>query len=304
MTFVVFPLAKVTANAEQTTSSVVLLDSDIKLVCRDIWRCAHYNYPAGLPQGCGHRLQTSFENLSGLQKDMNTRLIVALDFSEAEKALAFAQRLQPDLCRLKIGSELFVACGPQFVQTLMDRGFEIFLDLKFHDIPNTVAAAVTAVSRLGVWMVNIHASGGRAMMQAAKHAIAVMETPPRLIAVTMLTSLDDTDLKEVGISAAVFDQAQKLATLAKSAGLDGVVCSGHEATALRQALGDEFLLVTPGIRLAGDNTDDQKRIMTPVQAMVAGADYLVIGRSITRAQNPVATIQAINAQIEPIVSGN
>jgi orotidine-5'-phosphate decarboxylase len=233
---------------------------------------------------------------------MNNRLIVALDFSDASKALAFTRRLRPDFCRLKIGSELFVASGPQLVQRLMDQGFKIFLDLKFHDIPNTVAAAVSSVSRLGVWMVNIHASGGRAMMQAANQAIALTEAPPRLIAVTTLTSLDNNDLKEVGISAAAFDQTQRLAALAKSAGLDGVVCSGHEAAALRQALGDKFLLVTPGIRLADDNTDDQKRIMTPVQAIKAGADYLVIGRSITRADDPVATICAINAQIEPIVS--
>ncbi len=232
---------------------------------------------------------------------MHKRVVVALDFSAESEALAFVQQLRPEWCRLKIGAELFVSAGPNFVQRLIDQGFDIFLDLKFHDIPNTVAAAVASVCRLGVWMINVHAAGGRAMMRAAKEAIST-EPNPRLIAVTMLTSLDDRDLKEIGIEGAAFDHTQRLAFLAKAAGLDGVVCSGHEVTALRLALGDEFLLVTPGIRLASDNADDQKRIMTPVQAVQAGADYLVIGRSITRADDPIAVIQSINAQIEPVVS--
>ena len=225
-------------------------------------------------------------------------VIVALDLDDADAALAFAGRLSPDRCRLKVGLELFTLAGSDLVRRLHGMGFEIFLDLKFHDIPNTVAAACRQAASLGVWMLNVHALGGLRMMQVAREAVDGVARPPRLIAVTVLTSHDDADLARIGIAGNAGEEVGRLAALAAEAGLDGVVCSAHEATALRDAHGGGFLLVTPGIRLPGDAADDQSRIMTPAKAMQAGSDYLVIGRSITRAADPLAVIARIEQQID------
>ncbi len=227
-------------------------------------------------------------------------IIVALDFPDVPDSLRFIKRLNRDECRVKVGFELFVSAGPDFVRQIVELGFDVFLDLKFHDIPNTVAAACKAASKLGVWMLNIHASGGRSMMEAAKDAISALNEPPKLIAVTVLTSMDDADLKTIGIQRSPHAQALELALLTQSAGLDGVVCSAQEATLLRQKLASDLLLVTPGIRLAKTQAHDQKRVMDPLQAIRAGADYLVIGRSITQAKDPLAVVRSINAQINNI----
>ncbi|MCS6787259.1 MAG: orotidine-5'-phosphate decarboxylase [Thiobacillaceae bacterium] len=229
------------------------------------------------------------------------RIIVALDYPEAAAALALVERLDPRLCRLKVGKELFVAAGPELVRTLVGRGFQVFLDLKFHDIPNTVAAACRAAAGLGVWMLNVHASGGLKMLQAARAAVEGLPKRPRLIAVTVLTSLGRADLIEIGIDAEPQAQVLRLARLAHAAGLDGVVCSGQEAGLLRRELGPGFLLVTPGIRPAAAPADDQNRILTPLQAIRAGADYLVVGRPITQAADPVAVLQQMSAEIQHAV---
>jgi len=225
------------------------------------------------------------------------RIVVALDYADATPALALAGRLDPELCQLKIGKELFTAAGPGLVEALMKRGFAIFLDLKFHDIPDTVAGACKAAAALGVWMVNVHALGGRAMMTAAREALADCKAPPRLVAVTLLTSLGDRDLAELGIGGTPADAVLRLATLARDCGLDGVVCSAREAALLRRECGADFCLVTPGIRPAGSARDDQSRVMTPEAALAAGADYLVIGRPITRAADPLAVLRAISGSI-------
>ncbi len=223
------------------------------------------------------------------------RIIVALDYPDARAALDMAARLDPELCRVKVGKELFTAAGPALVEALVARGFGVFLDLKFHDIPNTVASACKAAARMGVWMMNVHASGGRAMLQAAREAVG--SSPCRLIAVTVLTSLTDADLAEMGIAGGVDAAVLRLAKLAQGAGLDGVVCSAREASALRANCGAQFALVTPGIRLADGDAGDQKRVMTPRAAMDAGASYLVIGRPITQATDPVAMLHRIQAEI-------
>ena len=224
-------------------------------------------------------------------------VIVALDFSDSRQTLGFVEQLDPKLCRVKVGFELFVSSGPDLVRNLVAQGFDIFLDLKFHDIPNTVAAACAAASELGVWMLNIHATGGRTMMEVAKQAVSNTQNRPNIIGVSVLTSLADDDLKKIGISRSVTEQVQELASLAKAAGLDGVVCSGQEASILRASLGEDFLLVTPGIRPRGYGSDDQKRIMDPVEAVKAGANYLVIGRPITQASRPMEVLRAVNDQI-------
>lgn len=228
----------------------------------------------------------------------STRIIVALDFPEAASALALAQRLDPALCRVKVGKELFTVAGPELVRTLVACGFEVFLDLKFHDIPNTVAAACRAAAGLGVWMVNVHASGGRRMMDAARAALVDLPQRPLLIAVTVLTSMSAEDLGEVGVNDAPAAQVLRLARLAQSCGLDGVVCSAQEATLLRTELGEEFRLVTPGIRPAGAEAGDQRRVMTPAQALHAGATDLVIGRPITAASDPLAVLKQIQTEIK------
>ncbi len=224
-------------------------------------------------------------------------VIVALDMPSADAAVALATRLDPEKCRLKVGKELFTAAGPALIERLMRGGFEIFLDLKFHDIPNTVAGACRAAAQLGVWMVNVHAFGGRVMMQEARAAIAAVERRPLLIGVTVLTSLGAADLREIGIVATPAETVRRLAALVRSSGLDGVVCSAEEASLLRAEHDASFRLVTPGIRPAGAPIDDQQRVTTPAQAIALGVDYLVIGRPITRAADPVAVLDAINADI-------
>jgi orotidine-5'-phosphate decarboxylase len=225
------------------------------------------------------------------------RIIVALDYPQARPALDLAAGLDPARVRLKVGKELFTAAGPAVVERLQALGFQIFLDLKFHDIPNTVAAACRAAAEMGVWLINVHASGGRAMMEAARAALDGGNVRPRLIAVTVLTSLDDAALHEAGSRWTAAEGVQQLAALAQSCGLDGVVCSPQEAAVLRAQAGPEFLLVTPGIRPAGAAAGDQKRIQTPAAALRAGASHLVIGRPITQATDPMAALAAIESEI-------
>jgi orotidine-5'-phosphate decarboxylase len=228
---------------------------------------------------------------------MSSRVIVALDYADAQSAMALVDRLQPSACKLKVGKELFTAAGPALVAAIAQRGFDIFLDLKFHDIPNTVAQACKAAARLGVWMINVHALGGRGMMNAAREAIEGAPRRPILIAVTVLTSMAEPDLREVGIDASPHAEATRLAELAAACGLDGVVCSAHEAAAIRDRLGRRFLRITPGIRLPEDDAGDQKRVMTPLRAVESGASYLVIGRSVTRAADPLAVLARVNLEI-------
>jgi orotidine-5'-phosphate decarboxylase len=230
------------------------------------------------------------------------RVIVALDFANPMHALALADRLDPHNCALKVGKEMFVVAGPEPVRWMIQRGFNVFLDLKFHDIPNTVAQACAAATRLGVWMLNVHAAGGRAMLTAARRTVDSVAAergakPPLLIAVTVLTSLADGDLREQGLTDGTALQAVKLARMSADCGLDGVVCSAAEAPAMRAAFRPSFRLVTPGIRPAGSARDDQARIVTPEAALAGGADYLVVGRPITQAADPVAALAAINAAI-------
>ncbi|MEA3640284.1 MAG: orotidine-5'-phosphate decarboxylase [Lamprobacter sp.] len=233
----------------------------------------------------------------------DTRIIVALDYASADTALALAAQLDPQHCRVKVGKELFTRAGPALVEQLVARGFDVFLDLKYHDIPNTVAAACAAAATLGVWMLNVHASGGLSMMQAARERLARAPKPPLLIAVTLLTSLDDNDLADIGCPGTTLQQVERLAALSVKAGLDGLVCSPLEAAALRQQLGRQYLLVTPGVRPAQDRRGDQKRIMTPSQAIAAGADHLVIGRPITAADDPMAALIAIQDEISEQLHG-
>lgn len=221
-------------------------------------------------------------------------LIIALDYPDMQSALAIAKRLDPSLCRLKVGKELFTSAGPLIVEKLQNKGFEIFLDLKFHDIPNTTAKAVKAAAELGVWMVNVHASGGRRMMEACRDILdnSTLDCKPLLIAVTVLTSMSEDDLAELGLDSAE-KQVLKLATLAQQSGMDGVVCSAVEASLLKSELGGNFQLITPGIRPEGAEQGDQCRIVAPAQALQNGSDYLVIGRPVTRAGDPVAVLNAI-----------
>ena len=226
------------------------------------------------------------------------RIIIALDYPNAQPALALADRLEPSQCRLKVGKQLFTATGPDLIEQLMQRGFEIFLDLKFHDIPNTTAQACKAAASLGVWMVNVHALGGRKMLEAARDAVAGTSQKPKLIAVTLLTSMAQQDLAEIGINATPAEMVMRLATLARDSGLDGVVCSAHESALLREHCGNDFCLVTPGIRPAQVSLDDQARVMTPYAAMEAGSSYLVIGRPITHAADPVRALLEINQELD------
>jgi len=229
--------------------------------------------------------------------NVKSNVIVALDYDDQHLALALADRLDPEFCRLKVGKELFTAAGPSIVKNLNDRGFDIFLDLKFHDIPNTVAKAIGTAADLGVWMANVHASGGSRMMSAAKRALDSKGSEMLLIGVTVLTSMDASDLEEVGVRRNPSAQVLHLAELAKHSGLDGVVCSAQEAKLLKESLGPEFKLVTPGIRLADSAADDQRRILTPADAVALGSDYLVIGRPITQSTDPLATLLEINRSL-------
>ncbi len=226
------------------------------------------------------------------------RVIVALDFPSAAEALALAGRLAPGQCRLKVGLELYTAAGPALVEQLIGRGFDVFLDLKYHDIPSTVARACAAAARLGVWMMNVHTLGGPAMLTAARAAIEDRPRRPRLVGVTVLTSLNETETRAAGLSGTAGEQVPRLAELARAAGLDGVVCSPLEAAVLRAKFGPHFLLVTPGIRPAGAASDDQMRTMPPVEARAAGADYLVVGRPVTGARDPVTALRAITESLD------
>ncbi|MCG8393959.1 MAG: orotidine-5'-phosphate decarboxylase [Pseudomonadales bacterium] len=224
---------------------------------------------------------------------ISSPVIVALDYPDAAQALAMADQLDPAKVRVKVGKEIFTRSGPAIVEGLHKKGFEVFLDLKFHDIPNTVAGAVAAAADMGVWMVNVHASGGQRMMEAAANAIANHAQRPHLIAVTVLTSMEAADLKQTGVLDEPDVQVQRLAELARHSGMDGVVCSAREATMLKAACGPAFELVTPGIRPAGADAGDQRRVLTPVQARDAGVDYMVIGRPITQATEPTRVVDEI-----------
>ena len=225
------------------------------------------------------------------------RVIVALDYDNAGDALAFADAVHPSDCRLKVGLELFTLAGPSLVEKLTSRGFDVFLDLKFHDIPNTVAQACRAAAQLGVWMLNVHTLGGPRMLAAAREAIDGCPDKPLLIGVTILTSHSAEELLQIGLTKSPSEMVVNLASMAQQAGLDGVVCSPHEAASLKQTQGDAFVLVTPGVRPAGSDNNDQARIMTPAEAISQGSDYLVIGRPITRAPDPAAALAEIIASI-------
>ncbi len=232
-----------------------------------------------------------------IQNTHDPKIVIALDYANSQEALNFVEKLDPTLCRLKVGKELFTAAGPQLVEKLIAQGFGVFLDLKFHDIPTTVAKASEAASRLGVWMLNVHASGGTAMMEAAREGVERSDHQPILIAVTVLTSMNQTIMNQIGVASSVADQVLNLANLTQKSGLDGVVCSAQEAPILRQSLGHEFILVTPGIRPTGAANDDQSRVVTPSQALTLGSSYLVIGRPITQAKNPLEVLIKINEEI-------
>ena len=226
-------------------------------------------------------------------------VVVALDYNKRDAALAFVDGIDPRDCRLKVGKEMFTLFGPQIVRDLQQRGFDVFLDLKFHDIPNPTAHAVAAAAELGVWMVNVHASGGARMMTAAREALLPFGSDaPLLIAVTVLTSMDENDLRDLGVTLSPAEHAERLARLTQNCGLDGVVCSAQEAVRFKTELGQNFKLVTPGIRPAGSEAGDQRRIMTPEQALAAGVDYMVIGRPVTQSANPAETLKAINASLK------
>lgn len=224
-------------------------------------------------------------------------ILVALDFDNAQQTMELVDRLQPERCRLKVGKELFTSEGPQLVEALQNKGFDIFLDLKFHDIPNTVAKAVKAAGNLGVWMVNVHASGGQRMMEAARESLANFQTKPELIAVTVLTSMEQSDLAGIGLNIDPQEQVKRLAKLTQESGLDGVVCSAQEATILKDLCGQDFKLVTPGIRPSFAQQGDQRRVMTPAEAKIAGVDYMVIGRPITQAEDPIEALTLIEQEL-------
>ena len=233
-----------------------------------------------------------------MQTPDNPQIIVALDFPSDQPALALVDQLDPAKCRLKVGKELFTRSGPALVRDLQSRGFDVFLDLKFHDIPNTTSAAVAAAADLGVWMVNVHASGGEKMMTACRDRLESFgKDRPLLIAVTVLTSMGPEDLAGIGITDSPEAQVSRLATLTRNCGLDGVVCSAQEAPALKAEQGKDFKLVTPGIRPLSADKGDQQRIMTPTDALKAGSDYLVIGRPITQAADPLAALEAIHSEV-------
>ncbi len=225
------------------------------------------------------------------------KVIIALDTSDPNQALEFSKRVSPELCKLKVGKELFTSAGPHLVESLVNQGFDVFLDLKFHDIPHTVKQAVYAATQLGIWMVNVHALGGEAMLSAAREGADMAGRRPFLIAVTILTSMSDRDLQQIGVNQTVSEQVARLAQLSLDSGLDGLVCSALEARILREKFGPSALLVTPGIRPEGASADDQQRIMTPHQAMLEGSNYLVIGRPITQSQDPTQALVEINQSL-------
>jgi len=225
------------------------------------------------------------------------QIIVALDYDNQQDVINLVEQLDSSLCRLKIGKELFTACGPDIVKRVQDLGFDVFLDLKFHDIPATVAKACATAANLGVWMLNVHAMGGSDMLKAARVAIDESNNTPLLVAVTILTSFDQRQLNEIGLNRELDKQVLRLAELTNSSGLDGVVCSAREAQFIRSQLNSDFLLVTPGIRPSGSQQNDQKRVMTPKMALERGVNYLVIGRPITQAERPLNMLNDILVQI-------
>jgi orotidine-5'-phosphate decarboxylase len=229
--------------------------------------------------------------------EIGPRVIVALDYPDAGTAMQLVRRLEPSQCRLKVGKELFTVAGPELVRRLSGEGFDVFLDLKFHDIPNTVARACTAAAAMGVWMLNVHALGGERMLSAAREAVAAAESPPLLIAVTILTSMAEADLEGVGLHGSPEDNVLRLASLAHYCGLDGIVCSSREAGVMRATFDEPFRLITPGIRPAGSAADDQRRVMTPVEAVRNGSTYLVIGRPVTAADDPLGVLLTINSEL-------
>jgi len=224
-------------------------------------------------------------------------ILVALDFDNAQQTQELVARLDPSRCRLKVGKELFTSEGPQLVESLQKKGFDVFLDLKFHDIPNTCAKAVKAAAQLGVWMVNVHASGGQRMMEAARNELEKFQNKPHLIGVTVLTSMEQSDLAGIGLDIDPKEQVKRLALLTKQSGLDGVVCSAQEATMLKELCGQDFQLVTPGIRPSFAQQGDQRRVMTPAEAKLAGVDYMVIGRPITQADDPIEALSLIEQEL-------
>lgn len=233
--------------------------------------------------------------------DRGPRLVIALDYPDRESADNLVRQLDPALCRLKVGKELFTRCGPVCVKQWQDRGFDVFLDLKYHDIPNTVAAACRAAADLGVWMVNVHALGGRRMLEAAREAIGGEAGRPLLIAVTVLTSMEDADLSELGLGVSAAELVSRLAEVSRDAGCDGVVCSALDTESMRSRFGEDFVLVTPGIRPDGSGADDQRRTVTPAEAVRTGADYLVVGRPVTAAQDPAGTLRKLATEIDNLV---
>jgi orotidine-5'-phosphate decarboxylase len=225
------------------------------------------------------------------------RIIIALDFATEKEVLSLTEKLDPQRCRVKVGKELFTRCGPKLVENLVKQKFDVFLDLKYHDIPNTVARACVAAADLGIWMLNVHALGGRKMMEAARKALDNIDSAPLLIAVTVLTSLEDMDLNELGISSNTSDMVIRLANLAFQTRMDGVVCSPLEAKLLREKFGANFCLVTPGVRPKMAAAGGQKRVTSPADAIQNGSNYLVIGRPITGADDPVKALMLIEADL-------
>jgi orotidine-5'-phosphate decarboxylase len=232
---------------------------------------------------------------------LEPRIIVALDYSRVEDACRLAADLNPSHCVLKVGKEMFARCGPALVERFVEDGFRVFLDLKYHDIPNTVAGACRAAAEVGVWMLNVHALGGRKMMQAARQALVTFPQPPLLVAVTVLTSLAEKDIEEIGLQGTAGENVARLARLAEDSGLDGVVCSPLEIEQVRACSGDDFIVVTAGVRPPGSAQDDQSRTMSPAEAIRRGADYLVIGRPITRSADPLRTLLTIESELIRIV---
>tara|TARA_E500000081_G_scaffold128390_1_gene136729 strand:+ start:1320 stop:2003 length:684 start_codon:yes stop_codon:yes gene_type:complete len=226
---------------------------------------------------------------------MENRIIIPLDLDYSQ-AINIAKTLDPNICRLKVGSQLFTSSGPKVINELHSLGFDIFLDLKFHDIPNTVHESVKSAADLGVWMVNVHASGGSKMLEASNKALLGYENPPLLIGVTVLTSLSEEEIKEIGLKG-IKGQVLQLAGLVKDNGLDGVVCAASDTTAIKSKFGEEFLTVSPGIRPANSNTNDQSRVATPSEAIKNGSDYLVIGRPVTGSKNPKDALEKIYKEI-------
>ena len=234
--------------------------------------------------------------------DLGPRIIIALDYPNEASAWQLIDQLDAKMCRLKIGKEMFTRLGPDFVRKVINKGFDVFLDLKYHDIPNTVAAACEAGADLGVWMMNVHAAGGRKMMETAANRLAKLQSRPLLIAVTILTSLSADEVAEIGYPGSPQDNVSRFAELTESSGLDGVVCSPLEAGVLRGERCADFRLVTPGVRPATASMDDQTRVMTPSDAMRAGSDFLVVGRPITAAKNPLKSLIAINDEVNSALS--